>query len=213
MLIAYFGLSIIPDGLPRTLQFQIDEWHNQSWGFHDIFRRRIRCEVAVASDGSRMNRCEQELFHHYFIPNGHRTEHGLYLRSANSAFQIDHSTRTAHGGTCHCAWEPPVAPADDGECRRTAAVHLWEGKRTGTGYVSGHRVVRYRSVDWQGMQIELSLAPGLGCEVMEEVHTSPGTLGIPGAKWRYRVSSYKPGEPDSSVFRLPAGYSVQQRSP
>ncbi|MBC8165858.1 MAG: hypothetical protein H7Y20_08305 [Bryobacteraceae bacterium] len=57
----------------------------------------------------------------------------------------------------------------------------------------------------------MSLAPGLACEVMEEIHTSPGTLGIPGAKWHYRVTSYKPGEPDQNMFRLPVGYIVQQK--
>jgi hypothetical protein len=57
--------------------------------------------------------------------------------------------------------------------------------------------VRYRAVDEKGTETELSLAPSLACEVMEEVHTWPGTLGIPGAKWQYRVTSYKPGEPDA----------------
>ena len=72
VLIAYLGLSTIWDGSPRTIQFQIDDWQNQSWGLHNIDRRRIRCEVAAASDGSRLNRNrENELFKHYFVPNGH----------------------------------------------------------------------------------------------------------------------------------------------
>lgn len=72
--------------------------------------------------------------------------------------------------------------------------------------------MRYRAVDENGTETELSLAPGLACEVMEEVHTWPGTLGIPGAKWQYRVTSYKSGEPDRNIFRLPVGYVVQQKN-
>ena len=50
---------------------------------------------------------------------------------------------------------------------------------------------------------ELALARNLGCEVMEDVRTWEGTLGIPGAKWRYTVKSYTPGEPNRKVFQLP----------
>ena len=212
VLIAYLGLSTILDGSPRTIRFQIDDWHNQSWGLHDIDRRRLQCEVAVASDGSRMNRCENELFHHYFVSTRRGTEHSLYLHAANAGFYIDDATRIARGGSCTCTWEPLRALADDNECNRSAEARLSGGKRIGVGQITGHDVVRYRAVDEKGMETALSLAPGLACEVMEEVHTWPGTLGIPGAKWQYRVTSYTPGAPDGSMFRLPVGYVVRREN-
>jgi hypothetical protein len=100
---------------------------------------------------------------------------------------------------------------DNNECRRTAAVRLPKGKRIGTGEIAGHGVIRYGAVDEKGTVTKLSMAPGLACEVMEEVHTWPGTLGIPSAKWQYRVTSYKPGEPGRKLFRLPSGYTFQQK--
>ena len=173
MLIAYLGLSTIVDGSPRTLQFQIDDWQNQSWGLHDIDRRRLRCEVAVASDGSRMNRCEHELFHHYCVPKGRGTEHNLYLRSSNEGFEIDDTARTARGGSCACTWEPFRALADDNECRRTAGARRREGKRIGTGQIAGHAVLRYGSVDETGKGRGVGLPPGLRREFSRRPYHSP----------------------------------------
>lgn len=83
------------------------------------------------------------------------------------------------------------------------APQLGKGQRIGTGQIAGQSVVRYQAVDGKGTEIDLSLAPGLACEVMEEVHTVAGVLGIPSAQWQYHVRSFKPGEPDRSIFRLP----------
>lgn len=211
VLIAYLGLSTIWDGSARTLGFQIDHWQNQGWGLHNISRQRTRCEVAVASEGSRMNRCEDESFRNYFLSDGRSASRSLYLRAENAAFLIDEATRTVHGGPCSCTWTPLRALPDDGECRRAAAARLSQGKRIGTGRIAGYGVVHYRAVDEEGVETRLSLAPGLACEVMEQIHTWPGTLGIPGAKWHYQVTFIRPGEPDARLFRLPAGYVVQNK--
>ncbi|HUS05245.1 MAG TPA: hypothetical protein VMZ52_03055 [Bryobacteraceae bacterium] len=157
-----------------------------------------------------MNKCEGEYFHHYFIGDGVRREHSLYLHPVNAGFQIDHAARTVRGGPCDCTWELSSTLPDDSNCTRTAELRLWEGKRTDTGQIAGHAVVSYRSVDEDDAVTELSLAPGLGCQVMREVRTWPGTFGIPGAKWQYQVTSYKSGEPDPSLFRLPAGYTLKK---
>src|SRR6266850_6631667 len=207
-LVAYIGLEIW-DGLPRTLQCQTDSWQNYSWGLHDIYRTRGRCTVAIASDGSRMNRCEADSFRHYFIPTEHATYHSVYLRSDHVGFALDDTTRTAYGGGCRCTWEPFRMMADDEECSRTAEAREPEAKNIGEGKIAGHRVVRYRFVDEQGTEVRMSLAPGLGCEVMEEVRLFKGTLGIPGAKWRYSVTAYKAGEPERNIFLVPPGYIVK----
>jgi hypothetical protein len=209
-LYAYLGLSIW-DGSARTLQFQIDSWQNKSWGLHDIDRQRFRCEVAIAGDGSRANRCELEYFHHYFVPDGHWTIRTLYLRSENALFHIEDATRSVRGGPCSCTWQPMSVLADDSECSKTAQARLSGGKRLSNGRIASIDVVRYHAVDETGEKTELSLAPQLACEVMEEMHTQPGTLGIPGAKRQYCVISYKAGEPDSGFFRMPVGYIVQQK--
>jgi hypothetical protein len=209
VLLAYLVLPIW-DGLPRTLHFQIDSWQNNSWGFYDIDRGRTQCEVAIASDGSRMNRCEHDSYRHYFIPQERVIYHSVYSRSENAGFRLDDLARTAYGGHCRCTWDHFRTIADDEECTRTADVRLPGAKNVGEAEVAGHRVVRYRGVDQQSTEIHISLAPSLDCELMEEVRTSPGMLGIPAAKWRYYVTAYRPGEPDRNLFLVPPGYGVKR---
>lgn len=193
--------------------FQIDEWRNQSWRLHSIERHRTRCEVGVATDGSRSNRCEQESFKNYFVPSGDVSMHTIYLRSQNVGYAIEDTARVVHGGSCGCTSKVPrVVSDDDAACRRNAEVRLPRGQRVGDGQIAGHAVVRYRADTEDGAVTELSLAPALGCEAMEEVRTWPGTLGIPGARWRYRVTDYKPGEPAPSLFQMPGGCAVRRRT-
>lgn len=207
VLLAYLGIYGIWDGAACTLHYHVDEWRNRSWGFHDIERSRIQCDAAISSDDSRMNRCEYDSFRYYFVPAGRGTAHTLYLRPENTGFTIDDARHSVKGGPCSCTWPFARALPDDDQCTRTAAVQLGERAPIGTGQVAGYHVIRYRAVAESGITIELSLAPALNCEVMDEVETWPGTLGVPGAKWHYRVTSYKPGEPDRTLFRLPAGYT------
>lgn len=209
VLIAYLGLATIWDGNARTLSFEIDDWSNQSWGFHNIDRRRIRCEVAVGNDGSRMNSREHAVFHHYFIPSGSAKVRAIYTASDHAAFWIDDSTRTARGGPCSCTWQPFRTFPDDRKCSRTAQARLDRAQEAGSRKVAGYEAVQYRGVSDGGEEIELSLAPTLGCEVMELVRTWPGTLGIPGARWRYRITSYRSAQPDPKLFQVPPGYSVR----
>lgn len=204
VLLAYMGLSIL-DGMPRALQLQINSWENRSWGIHNIDRSRTRCDVSISIDGSRMNRCKEETFTGYFIPRDQWNWHSIYLRPDNVAFRIDDAAHTVQGGDCRCTWQLLLPHSQDSECTRTAQQYSAAAKRQTDSQVLGHRVVRYRAIDKEGTEIELSLAPALGCEVMEHVKTWAGTLGIPGAKWHYRVTAYRAGEPDREVFSLPPG--------
>ena len=102
------------------------------------------------------------------------------------------------------------AKPDDAICSQTAAVRLPGGWRVASGRIAGALTVQYRHVDDKGTTRELSLAPDYGCEVMEDIVRWKGTLGIPGAQWRYLVTSYKRGEPNKGVFELPAGYRVEK---
>jgi hypothetical protein len=210
VLLAYLGLSIW-DGQPRTIWYEMDSWQNLSWGLHNIDRQRTRCETAISRDGSRMNRCEGEYLRHYFIPRGHTTMRTLYLRREKAGFSIDDANRTIRGGPCACTWEPIRAYDDDHQCARTAEARLPGSKFAGNGQIAGHSVLRFRLVDEEQTERELALAPTAGCEVMEEIDTWKGTLGIPGAKWHYIVTSYTSGEPNPSEFQIPAGYALRGR--
>jgi hypothetical protein len=202
------GLSIL-DGPPRTLHFEINEWANKSWGFHSIDRRTINCETAISANGSRMNRCDIEVFHHYLIPYARSSEHTLYLQPTHSGYSIDDETRTLRGGKCACSWETEQFKPDDLNCSQTARTLLPGGTYLGSDRIAGRLVMRYRDVGEDGTLHQLSLAPELKCEVMDALVRWKGTLGIPGAQWRYRVTSYTPGEPPGTVFQIPAGYRVE----
>ena len=143
---AYLGLSIL-DGPPRTVQLEIDDWQNTSWGLHAIDRRRISCEVAIASDGSRMNRCDYEALSHYLIPNGRHRYHTIYLRPPNKAYEIDDVNHVANGVECDCTWNTETLKQTHPECTGAAQALLTTPKRIGTEQMAGHRVVRYREDD------------------------------------------------------------------
>ncbi len=192
---------------PRTVRFTVESWSNDSWGLHKIERDLMWGETAVRADGSRSNRVEQESFRHFFVPTGRRwVFRSLYLRTEGLGYQIDEEERTASGGQCGCTWDDDRAEADDGRCSKTATRYGMT-ERVGYGRVAGYEVARYRRSD--GFS-EIAFATGLGCQVMEQVETTPGTLGIPGSKWHYRVTGYTAGEPDAARFRLPEGYRVKR---
>ena len=208
VLMAYMGFATILDGTPGTFRYEIERWSNDSWGLHNIQRDRMRGETAVRADGSRSNRVEQESFRYFFVPTGKRwVFRSLYLRSEGVGYQIDEEERTVSGGPCGCTWEDDRVVADDGRCSRAAARYGMT-ERVGYGRVIGYEVARYQSEDGYS---EIAFSTGLGCQVMEKVETTPGTLGIPGSKWHYRLTGYTAGEPDAAKFRLPEGYRVMSR--
>src|ERR1035441_155549 len=104
ILLAYLGLSIW-DGPPRTLNFEIDDWSNKGWGLHNIDRMTVRCETAISVNGSRMNKCDAEWFHHYLIRYGSESHHTLYVQPIHSGYKIDDKNRVAYGGECECSWD------------------------------------------------------------------------------------------------------------
>lgn len=201
VLLAYLGLSTIWDGPARTLHFRIDSWQNSSWGFHEIDRQHVECEVAVAGDGSRVNACEYEAFRNFFFRQERRSDRTVYLRKSNAAFEVDERSRRTREVPCTCTWTPMTAIDDDSSCSRTAAIRLPGASRAGKGSIAGHEVVRYLRRHGTGETVSLSLAPGLACEVMEEVRTSYGRLRLPAARWHYKVEGYRSGEPNIEEFR------------
>src|SRR5579871_6829432 len=146
LLIAYLGIPLasgIWDGLPRTLTFEVDSWWNKSWGLDDVDHYHSRCEVAVASEGSRMNRCEYASFHHYILVEYEGKIWNIYRHSDHSGFTVDESRRTAEGGPCSCIWRSSRAPADDDRCTRSAQMRLPNSRLAGFGQVAGYSTVRY----------------------------------------------------------------------
>lgn len=190
-------------GFPRTLEFQLDTWENDSWGLHKIDRNSTHCRVAVRADGSRHNQCSFEWFRNYFLRRGGNKMTTLYLRPENTAYELDESVQQSRNVPCNCTWEIEPFQPDDFQCSRTADENAPGATRTGTGRIAGAPVVNYQSLGEDGTEIELSVAPTEHCEVMAMTITTPGTLGIPSSRWAYRVTSYKPGDPDWTLFRRP----------
>lgn len=140
MLFAYLGLSLW-DGSPRMVHYEIDDWRNTSWGFHAIDRRTIVCLAAIAGDGSRANQCSIDIYHHYLFPYEHLRARTLYLRPANSGYEIDDEHRTVRGGPCACSWQPDRQIPDDSSCSRTASALLPHSERIGSDAVAGQPVI------------------------------------------------------------------------
>ena len=43
---------------------------------------------------------------------------------------------------------------------------------------------------------------------MEEIHTLPGTYGVPSARWHYGITRHQAGEPEPKALELPRGYTI-----
>lgn len=204
---------LIPDGHSKTVRFVIDDWSNSSWGIHRIRRTVSTCEVSVAGDGSRNNDCEYRGFRHFLIPEEkpYRERH-LYLRIPHQLWSENKNTGEIHGGNCECSWTiqqnltPQFADPDcsihareilhDKSTRRAK----WEGAD------AGHRVITYTTdpPEDSGSPVEeMSFAPDLNCTILESRTTWPGSFGIPGARWHYRVLDYRRGDPDPAKFQIP----------
>lgn len=202
------GLTLADD-LPRTLQIEINEWQNMSWGFHSIHRTNSRWQVAVRSDGSRANHWQYTEYRHYLLPVERGTGNSVYLRREHAGYVIDHQSRSISGGLCGCNWTPNRAYLDDHDCSHTAKEWFPESEQLGKGQVSGFTVIHYRRTGASNEVEDVAFAPSLGCEVMEQDTRWPGTWGIPGARWHYRVTSYQAGEPDPKLFELPRDYRTK----
>ena len=203
--LVYAGLAIL-DGVPRTIGIEMYSWQNTSWGFHAIDRNYETCTIAVSSDNSRATSCRTKSFKHYLMPTGNWRFDALYLASEHAAYRIDHDTREISGGRCRCTWTWKLITGDT-DCSETARRESESAQRIGRGHIAGYEVIRYREQDESGYVREFALAPAASCEVMEWTVKYPGTMGIPGARRHYRVTSYVAGEPDRRLFVLPANYT------
>ena len=200
----YFGLSL--SDLPRLVRIEIDYWQNKSWGFYNIDRKTTQCEIAVSSSGSRSTRCVVDTFRHYFQAESHRVDHILYRRPPHALYDLDHEQGVAIGGDCKCGvWrlDPPKS-----DCLQSAVARGFMNPKT-RGTIGGIDVDKFEQTDEDGAFHEIAFAPSYDCEVMDEVRRWKGTLGIPGALWHRRITSYEAGEPDSKYFEVPTGYRVE----
>lgn len=208
VLYAYIGLSV-SDGQARTIRCETDSWENNSWGLHNVDRRKQSGTVAIFSDGSRANIGESDYWKYYIVPDRHGHWHTMYLPSRRCAYVIEDDKRIVSRIPCSCTWEPPRIRPDDSQCSR-AADGLGLKLRAGYGVVAGIPVVRYRASDRSASR-DAALAPAFGCELMEEEEKTYNHYGLPTSYRHFRVTHYIPGEPDPALLTLPSGYSITER--
>ena len=183
-------IPTVPDS-PGTYQFEYDSWENQSWGLHNVSHKKVRCEMAVALNGSRSHRCDAERYHHYIISDVQGSGHVLYAKPTHECYSIDHKARTVGHGSCLCKEDGPSS-SKDSNCARRASSELPNGNLIGFSEVAGVRVVEYRGADYNGRRVYLSLAPSLGCEALDRIELQFGKFGIPTLMIRSRITSFKP---------------------
>jgi hypothetical protein len=162
---AYLGLAL-SDGQARTIHFETDFWDNKSWGVHNVDTGRQWATVAIFSDGARANSGGGDYRKFYILPDRHSIWHTIYRPSHNCAYVIEDDKRVVWRIPCTCTWKMSRIEPDDSVCSRTAdGLNLKHG--IGYGVVAGIPVVRYRSSE-QSASHDAALAPGFGCELMEE---------------------------------------------
>jgi hypothetical protein len=207
----YLGLWQLLGTAPRTISFEIDRWHNESWGLHNIVRDQIAGTVMVSIDGSRANNVRTKHYEHYFIPSGDSIAHRIHLRPANVVYEVDDKTRTATLWRCTCTWEEPQQPAPDAACISAAHAHLGASvTQVRTGEVAGASVIWYRKTD-SNDDDEAAFAPKLGCDVLEQWSATYNAIGLPTSRFHFVVRSYAPGSPAPNAFTPPPGYTVREK--
>jgi hypothetical protein len=208
VLYAYIGL-FVRDGQARTIRFETDSWENNSWGLHNVDRRKRSGTVSIFSDGSRTNTGTWEYRKYYFVRGGNGQWHTIYLPSHRSTYVIEEDKRVVSRIPCTCTWEPSRIEPDDAECSRSAD-RLGLKQRAGYGVVAGIPVVQYRAKD-RSASHAAAFAPAFGCELMEEEETTYNDYGLPTSHRHTRVTSYIPGEPEPALLTLPTGYPITER--
>jgi hypothetical protein len=195
---------------PATAEFQLEQWANNSFGFHDIDRQRIWGTVAQSADGSRSNNLTWAYYRYYFVRSDQFSVHTIYLRPSNIAYEIDDGAKKATLTRCSCTWGAGTPTTPDNECAQDAEARLEDASRIATGPVAGVTVVRYRA-NSDEEEHEIAFAPRYGCEVMEETRTRYNNIGLPTSYFHMVIRSYTPGEPRKELFSPPVGYAVHER--
>ena len=212
-LASYMGLwQMLGDAPARTFEFHVDAWQNTGWGLHNIDRRTISGNVAVSRDGSRRNKLSAVFYRHYFFRRADYELETIYRRPEHVLYRFDDGGNVITTSSCSCTWDTDLLPKFDSECRQAATARLGKSTRLGNGYVAGVPVVRYRAID-KDERHDLALAPQFNCNLLEETRDTYNSLGLPTAHMYFVVISYKPGEPHSQLFALPAGSTLVKGPP
>lgn len=211
LLLAYVGLWQLLGTTPRTVFFEIDRWNNDSWGMHNIVRDRIAGTVMVFVDGSRVDNIQATHYKHYLMPSGDWPAHSIYVRPANLGYEINDRTKTVTWSHCRCTWEEPEPPPPDSVC--IAAAHAFLGANVtlvGNGQIAGASVIRYK-LTGSNDQHEITFAPKLGCDILEEQRTTYNSIGIPTSRFHFVVRSYLHGNPAQKMLEPPTGYVLREK--
>jgi hypothetical protein len=102
----------------------------------------------------------------------------------------------------------PVWNPDDADCAKLAlAFDLSDLKRvTGETVIAGIRSIQYTGMRSKTKRESVWLAPSLGCTQMRLVTADQNSIGLPTSHSWFEVIAAKIGEPDMTLFKVPAGY-------
>lgn len=210
-LLAYLGLWQLLGPVPRTVSFEIERWHNDSWGLHNIVRDKIAGTVMVTADGSRANKVQSRHYKHYLIPSGDWEAHSIYLRANNIAYEVDDRKKTTTLWRCTCSWEEPEQPTADAACISAAHARLGPNvTQFGGGEVAGVSVIWYTKTGSSDSD-EVAFAPEFGCDVLEQRSATYNAIGLPTSRFHFVVRSYLPGNPEQNALAPPAGYVLIEK--
>jgi hypothetical protein len=158
-------------------------------------RHKQVCEVAVSAAGERRRiRCEDFHYRWGIVPE--RTARWDLLFVDSKAFAIREADGVHMEFHCSCASPPPQSKP---RCEQTRG---W-GKPDGTGKMVGV-AVEQRRVDIGEASTVIRFAPALGCEQTQVIETRH-QFGLPVARSSNTVTRLRPGEPEPTRFRIPAG--------
>lgn len=198
-----------PEGtLCRTMRWEASGWENMSWGFHAIARWTGTTTLAYGRDGGSYERYASRSFRNYVIDDGQWDRAMLGPPWPEHTVEIDHLKKTYR---LSGIYGRPVWEGDDPDCAKNARRFLLTEVRRG----AEADIAGIRSIEYTGRRSEREthtywLAPSLGCAQMKAIVSSRNSFGLPTKYSRIEVTSVRLGEPEPSLFRVPAGYRPER---
>jgi hypothetical protein len=191
----------------RTLRWEGSGWENTSWGFHAVQRWRGSTVLAYRRDGGIMERNSRREWHNYVVLKSDWDTAQIKFPKDQRTIAIDHKDKVyseragVRGGLP--IWEP-----EDADCTKLALrFELSNLKRVlGETVIAGIRSIQFTGIRSKTERVSVWLAPSLGCTQMRVVSSGYNSFGLPTSHSRLEVVSARIGEPDITLFQVPAGY-------
>jgi len=154
-----------------------------------------------------MERNSRREWHNYVILKSEWDTAQIKFPKEQRTIAIDHTAKEYSERSGVRGGLPVWDPADP-DCAKLALRFKLSNltRVTGENVIAGIRSIQYTGMGSKTQRVSVWLAPSLGCTQMRSVTSDQNSIGLPTAHSWMEVVSARIGEPDTTLFKVPAGY-------